>query len=195
MKKLRSAFCLCIFFTVLCGGIYPVLVTGLAQWIFPQQAQGSLITDTTGLVRGSRLIGQPFSDPKYLWPRPSATTDFAYNPLASGGSNLSITNPAYLKTVTARLAELRHTGIQGPMLAEMVQASASGLDPHISPQAALMQIARIAKARGISEARVAHIIAENMEERQLGFMGLPRINVLAVNLALESGDIVDTMQP
>ena len=195
MKELRSAFCLCIFFTVLCGGIYPVLVTGLAQWIFPQQAQGSLITDKTGAVRGSRLIGQAFSDPKYLWPRPSATMDFAYNPLASGGSNVSPTNPAYLKTVVARLAELRHTGIQGPMLAEMVQASASGLDPHISPQAAFMQIARIAKMRGIAEARVAQIIAEKREERQFGFMGVPRINVLAVNVALDNVEILDTMRP
>jgi K+-transporting ATPase KdpC subunit len=124
MKEIKPAILMLILFTVICGGIYPAAVTGLAQVIFPMQAKGSFITDHTGKEVGSALIGQPFSDPKYLWPRPSASTDFAYNPMASGGSNASPNNPAYLKTVDERLQGLRDTGVNGPVAADLVQASA-----------------------------------------------------------------------
>lgn len=186
MKEIKSALLMFILFTVLCGGIYPAAVTGLAQTLFPSQARGSLINDPTGKVIGSALIGQPFSDPQYLWPRPSAAGDFAYNPLASGGSNAGPTNPAYLKTVEERLQTLRAGGVSGPVAADLVQASASGLDPHISPQAADIQVHRIALARGFSEERISRVIAAHLEDRQFGFMGAPRINVLAVNLELET---------
>jgi len=186
MKEIKPAILMLILFTIICGGIYPAVVTGLAQAFFPRQAAGSLVTDPAGKVIGSALIGQPFSDPKYLWPRPSASTDFAYNPMASGGSNLSPTNPAYLKTVGERLQGLRDTGVKGPVSADLVQASASGLDPHISPQAASVQVLRIAKARGLNEERVVRVISAHLEDRQFGFMGAPRINVLAVNLELDT---------
>ena len=186
MKEIKSALLMFILFTVICGGIYPAVVTGLAQVIFPRQAMGSLITDPAGKIVGSALIGQPFSDPKYLWPRPSATTDFGYNPLASGGSNAGPTNPAYLKTVDERLQGLHAAGVTGPVAADLVQASASGLDPHISPQAASHQVGRIALERGLSEETVARVIAAHTEDRQFGFMGAPRVNVLAINLELDT---------
>jgi K+-transporting ATPase ATPase C chain len=189
MKEIKPALLLFVLFTVICGGIYPAVVTGLAQLIFPRQANGSFLTNPAGERVGSRLIGQPFSDPKYLWPRPSATTDFCYNPLASGGSNAGPSNPAYVKTVDKRLQQLRNTGMTGPVAADLVQASASGLDPHISPQAANQQIRRIAAARGMSEEKISNLIDARTEPRQWGFMGAPRINVLAVNLDL------DTMNP
>ena len=189
MKEIKPALLMLVLFTVICGGIYPAVVTGLAQLIFPRQAMGSFITDPAGKVIGSALIGQPFSEPKYLWPRPSATTDFGYNPLASGGSNAGPTNPAYLKTVDERLQGLRGAGVTGPVAADLVQASASGLDPHISPQAASHQTGRIARERELSEETVARVIAAHTEDRQFGFMGAPRVNVLAINLEL------DTMKP
>lgn len=174
-----------ITFTVICGGIYPAIVTGIANVLFPQRAAGSFITDKNGGVLGSALIGQPFSDPKYFWPRPSATTDFGYNPMASGGSNLGPTNPDYLKTVADRVKALRDSGITGNIPADMVQASASGLDPDISPEAAAAQAPRVAKARGMTEEAVARLIASHSEDRQLGILGSPRVNVLALNLALD----------
>ncbi len=186
MKDIRPAILMLILFTIICGGIYPAAVTGLALVLFPSQAKGSLVTDPAGKVIGSALIGQPFFDPKYLWPRPSATSDFAYNPLASGGSNAGPTNPAYLKTVGERLQGLLAAGVKGPVTADLVQASASGLDPHISPQAASVQVHRIALARGLSEERIARVIADHLQGRQFGFMGAPRINVLAVNLELDT---------
>jgi K+-transporting ATPase ATPase C chain len=189
MQTIRPAILMLILFTILCGGLYPAAVTGLAQLLFPRQASGSLITDHSGKVVGSELIGQPFADPKYLWPRPSASGDFAYNPMASGGSNAGPSNPAYLATVAKRVHDLRAAGINGPIPADLVQASASGLDPHITPQSASIQIQRIAATRGVSEDRVAGLIAAHTKPRQWGFMGAPRINVLAVNLEL------DTMQP
>ncbi len=185
MKDLRSAIMMLIAFTVICGGIYPAVVTGIAQAVFPSQANGSFITDKSGREIGSTLIGQPFSDPKYFWPRPSATTDFGYNPLASGGSNSGPTNPDYLKTVADRVKALRDTGVTGPIPADLVQASASGLDPHITPESALLQLPRVAKARGIPEAAVAKAIARATDERQLGFLGASRVNVLVLNLELD----------
>ena len=185
MQDIKSAILLFIAFTILCGGLYPALVTGLAQTAFPQQANGSFITDSSGNKLGSTLIGQPFSDPKYFWPRPSASTDFAYNPLASGGSNAGPTNPAYLQSVDARVKALRASGITAPLPAEMVQASASGLDPHISPEAAWLQIPRIATARGVAETTVLQAVTSVSEERQLGILGAPRVNVLVLNLELD----------
>jgi len=185
MKDLKPAILLFIMFTIICGGIYPALVTGLAHALFPDQAKGSLIIDKAGKEIGSSLIGQPFSDPKYLWPRPSATAEFGYNPSASGGSNSGPTNPDYLKTVAERVKVLRDSGISGPIPAELVQASASGLDPHLSPQAARLQVPRIAKARGVPEVTVLKLVQDATEQPQLGILGAARVNVLAVNLKLD----------
>jgi len=185
MKEIKPAILMFIAFTVICGGIYPAVVTGIAQAVFPKQANGSFITDKTGKVAGSGLIGQPFSDPKYFWPRPSATTDFGYNPTGSSGSNSGPTNPDYLKTVADRVKALRDTGVKGGVPADLVQASASGLDPNISVESASVQIPRVAKARGMSEDEVRKLVATHTEGRQLGFMGDPRVNVLELNLALD----------
>jgi K+-transporting ATPase ATPase C chain len=185
MKEIRPALSLLLLFTLICGGLYPATVTGLAQLLFPVQANGSLLTDAAGRVVGSVLIGQPFSNPKYLWPRPSATGDFAYNPLASGGSNASPAAPTYQKAVDERVQGLHAAGMEESISADLVQASASGLDPHISPGSATIQVRRIAQARGLSEEAVAGIIAEHLENRQFGFLGAPRVNVLAVTLALD----------
>lgn len=186
MKELKPAILMLLLFTCICGGLYPAVVTGLAQLAFPFQANGSLMTDATGRAVGSTLIGQPFSDPRYLWPRPSATAAFAYNPMASGGSNLSPAAPVYQKTIDERLDRLHAARINGSIAADLLQASGSGLDPHISPQAAGVQIPRIARARHMREEKVAAIIAAHQQDRQFGFLGAPRVNVLAVNLALEA---------
>ncbi|MSM38494.1 MAG: potassium-transporting ATPase subunit KdpC [Geobacter sp.] len=185
MKDLKSALLLFFLLTVICGGLYPAVVTGVAAVVFPHQAQGSFITGANGREIGSALIGQPFSDPKYLWPRPSTTPDSAYNPAGSGGSNAGPTNPAYLQTVAYRVKSLRSAGISGTIPAEMVQASASGLDPHISPAAALMQVPRIARARNLSEEELQRIVAVHTENRLLGIFGESRVNVLAVNGVLD----------
>ena len=185
MKELKPAFLLFIVFTVICGGIYPAVVTGIASVAFPREAGGSLVTDKGGRVVGSSLIGQPFSDTKYFWPRPSSTTDFGYNPLASGGSNSGPTNPDFIKTVGDRVKALHDAGITGSIPADLVEASASGLDPHISPEAANVQIPRVAKARGISEQELSKVVAAMTSDRQLGFLGEPRVNVLALNLELD----------
>jgi len=185
MKDIKPAILLFIIFTVICGGIYPAVVTGVAYALFPKQAAGSFITDKGGKEVGSTLIGQPFSDAKYFWPRPSATSDFGFNAMASGGSNSGPTNPDYLKAVGDRVKTLHDTGVSGPIPADLVQASASGLDPHISPESALLQVQRVAKARGISEERLRKAIDDHIEERQLGFLGAPRVNVLVLNLELD----------
>ncbi len=185
MKELKPAILMLVVFTIICGGIYPAVVTGIAAVAFPRQAKGSFITDKSGKEIGSHLIGQPFSDPKYFWPRPSAATDFVYNAMGSGGSNSGPTNPDYLKTVGDRVKSLRDTGVTGSIPADLVQASGSGLDPHISPEAAKVQIARVAKARGMSEDELAQLVAAHTEGRQLGFLGAPRVKVLELNLALD----------
>jgi len=185
MKEIQSAILLFITFTIICGGIYPALVTGVARTLFPSQAQGSFIKDKSGKVVGSALIGQSFSDPKFFWSRPSATSDFGNNPMASGGSNAGPTNPDYLKSVGDRVKTLRATGVSGTIPADIVQASASGLDPHITPESALLQVPRVAKARGLTADRVTKAVEQAIEERQLGFLGEPRVNVLKLNLALE----------
>ncbi|BCS52480.1 potassium-transporting ATPase subunit KdpC [Geobacter sp. SVR] len=185
MKDIKPAILMLVTFTVICGAIYPAVVTAIAQVVFPRQANGSFIVGEEGKEIGSRLIGQPFSDPKYFWPRPSATTDFGYNPMASGGSNAGPTNPDYLKTVGERVKALRDTGVTGPIPAELVQASASGLDPHISPEAAMLQVPRVAKARGMDPAALVRLVNQGTENRQLGFLGEPRVNVLSLNLELD----------
>lgn len=185
MKEIKPAILMFIAFTIICGGIYPALVTGIAQAVFPKQAGGSFITDKSGKVVGSSLIGQPFSDAKYFWPRPSATTDFGYNPMGSSGSNSGPTNPDYLKTVADRVKALNDTGVKGSVPADLVQASASGLDPHVSPEAAMVQVPRVAKARGMSEEAVLKLVSARTEDHQLGFLGDPRVNVLELNLALD----------
>ncbi len=185
MKDLKPAILLLLIFTIICGGIYPALVTGIAQALFPHQANGSLIIDRSGKAIGSSLIGQPFSDPRDFWPRPSATSNFAYNPLASGGSNAGPTNPDYLKTVADRVKALRDSGISGPIPADLVQASASGLDPHLSPAAVLLQVPRVAKARGLSQEAVTKLVTQATEDRQFGFLGEPRVSVVQLNLALD----------
>ena len=186
MYPFRSAILMFLLLSILCGGIYPALVTGLARVFFPAQAKGSFLADHTGRVIGSSLIGQQFTDQKYLWPRPSATADFAYNPMASGGSNRSPANREYLKDVAERVQGLRAEGIRGPIAADQVQASGSGLDPHLSPRAAAVQTRRIAQARGLSEERVTAVLENNRLDRQFGFLGAPRINVLAVNVELDA---------
>jgi len=186
MKDIRPAILLFIIFTVICGGIYPAVVTGVAYALFPKQAAGSFITDKSGKEVGSTLIGQPFADAKYFWPRPSAATDFGYNAMGSGGSNSGPTNPDYLKTVGDRVKALRDTGVTGKVPADLVQASASGLDPHVTPESALLQVPRVAKARGVSEDVLIKAVAQATEGRQLGFLGEPRVNVLELNLKLDA---------
>ncbi|HIJ86115.1 MAG TPA: potassium-transporting ATPase subunit KdpC [Desulfuromonadales bacterium] len=185
MNEIKPAILLFIILTIICGGIYPAIVTGVAYALFPKQAAGSFISDKGGKEIGSTLIGQPFSDPKYFWPRPSASTDFGYNSMASGGSNAGPTNPDYLKTVGDRVKALRDSGVTGKVPADLVQASASGLDPHITPESALLQVPRIAKARGISEEQLRIVVGKQIEERQFGFMGALRVNVLVLNVALD----------
>jgi K+-transporting ATPase ATPase C chain len=185
MKDIKPAILLFIIFTIICGGIYPAVVTGIAYTVFPKQASGSFIADKGGKEIGSTLIGQPFADAKYFWPRPSASTDFGYNSMASGGSNAGPTNPDYLKTVGDRVKVLRDSGVTGVIPAELVQASASGLDPHITPESARLQVQRVAKARGVSEDALVKAVAQATAGRQLGFLGEPRVNVLVLNLALD----------
>ncbi|MDA8413205.1 MAG: potassium-transporting ATPase subunit KdpC [Desulfobacteraceae bacterium] len=185
MNDIKPAILLFIIFTIICGGVYPAVVIGIAQAVFPKQAQGSFIVDRNGKTIGSSLIGQPFSDPRYFWPRPSATSGFGYNPLSSGGSNAGPTNPDYLKTVAGRVKALRESGVKGVVPADLVQASASGLDPHITPESAGLQVARVAKARGISEDAVIKAVIRATEDRQWGLLGEPRVNVLVLNLELD----------
>lgn len=184
MKHLRVALLLFLVLTVLTGLAYPLLVTGIAQAVFPHQADGSLI-EQNGKVIGSALLGQPFSDPRSFWGRPSATSPFPYNAANSGGSNLGPTNPDLLKRVEADLARLHAAQGTGPVPVDLVTSSASGLDPHISPAAALYQVERVAKARGLDPAAVRRLVEEHVERRQLGVLGEPRVNVLLLNLALE----------
>ena len=185
MKELKPAVLLFIVFTIICGGIYPAVVTGVASIIFPKQAGGSMIADTNNRVVGSSLIGQPFSEAKYFWPRPSATSGFRYNPQASGGSNSGPTNADFIKTVGDRVQILRDSGVNGNIPADLALASASGLDPHVSPEAANVQISRVAKARGMTEESLTKLVASHVEDRQWGLFGQPRVNILELNLALD----------
>ncbi|MCE0824944.1 potassium-transporting ATPase subunit KdpC [Buttiauxella sp. A2-C2_NF] len=187
MTTLRPAILLLILLTLVTGGLYPLLTTLLAQWWFPTQANGSLIIDTQ-VVRGSSLIGQNFTQAKYLQGRPSATAETPYNPMASGGSNLAASNPELDKQVTERVAALRAANPQAnpAVPVELVTASASGLDGQISPQAAAWQIPRIAKARNLPVEQVERLVTENTTQPLVGFIGKPVVNVLLVNMALDA---------
>ncbi|MGE5892942.1 MAG: potassium-transporting ATPase subunit KdpC [bacterium] len=185
MKEIKTAFLLFVTLAFVTGVVYPTAVTVLAQAIFPEQAAGSLIHSAEDALIGSSLIGQHFSDPKYFWPRPSASGDFPYNALASGGSNLGPTNEVLIEQIAERVRSLRKSGIHGSLPTDLVMASGSGLDPHISPAAALIQIPRIVKARNISETELQRLVREHIKARQFGFLGAERVNVLELNLALD----------
>lgn len=184
---LRPALALFVLLSVLTGALYPLVVTGIARAFFPAAAAGSILT-RDGRPVGSSLIGQSFSAPRYFWSRPSATTPQPYNGTASNGSNLGPLNPALLDAVKARVAALRAAdpGNTAPVPADLVTASASGLDPHISVAAADYQAPRVARSRGLDVARVRALIAEHREGRLLGLLGEPRVNVLELNLALDA---------
>ena len=185
--QLRSALMMFFILTILTGVAYPLAVTAIAQLLFPHQANGSLIYKD-GKPIGSTLIGQPFDDPKYFWGRPSATAPFPYNAAASSGSNLGPTNPALIETVKMRVAALKAAdpGNDTPVPVDLVTASGSGLDPHISPASAEYQVRRVARARGREEAFVRTVVRQHTEGRQFGMLGETRVNVLAVNLALDA---------
>lgn len=172
--------------TVLCGLIYPLAITGLAQVLFPHQANGSLIV-RDGRVLGSELIGRSFEDPRYFWPRPSATPDFPYNGSASAGSNLSPKSPVLRQRVEDRRRTLLASdpGNRTPIPADLVMASGSGLDPHISPEAALWQVNRIARLRGLDPQKVAALVRQHVKPRQIGVLGERTVNVFILNLELE----------
>lgn len=186
-KLLRQSLVLLLLMTVITGVLYPLAATGLARLIFPQQANGSLIMED-GKPVGSVLIGQSFTDPKYFWGRPSATSPKAYNASASSGSNLGPTNPALTDAVKQRIAALRAAdpGNNAPVPVDLVAASGSGLDPEISPAATQYQLARVAKARGLGTAQVQALVSEYTRGRQFGVLGEPRVNVLQLNLALDA---------
>lgn len=185
-SSLRPALVLLALFTALTGVVYPLVVTGIAQVVFPARANGSLIHEG-GRPVGSELIGQPFSDPGHFWGRPSATSPHAYNAGASSGSNLGPLNPALAEAVKARVAALRAAdpGDDAPVPVDLVTASGSGLDPHVSPAAALYQVRRVARARGLPEERVRALVERHVEGRTLGILGEARVNVLRLNLALD----------
>ena len=185
--SLRSALTLFVLLTVLTGFVYPAIVTALAQLIFPGRAAGSILV-RDGHPVGSALIGQSFSDPGYFWGRPSATTPQPYNAVGSSGSNLGPLNPALADAVKERIKALRAAdpGNNTPVPVDLVTASGSGLDPEISVAAASYQAARIARARGLPEARVRALIVAHTEGRLLGVLGEPRVSVLELNLALDA---------
>ncbi len=190
--QLRPAVVLLVLFTLITGVIYPLVVTGIAQVVFPSQANGSLIV-RNGQVVGSQLIGQQFDDPKYFWGRLSATSPFPYNAFygqtltASSGSNYGPLNPALFQEVQGRIGALKAADPTNtaPIPVDLVTSSGSGLDPDISVAAALYQVHRVAMARGWTDAQVRALVDQHIEGRQFGFLGEPRVNVLELNLALD----------
>jgi len=186
VSVVRPALVLLGLFTVLCGLAYPAAVTGIAQAVFPKQANGSLI-EADGRVLGSSLIGQPFADPAYFWSRPSGTGPFPNNAKASSGTNLGPTNPALHDAVKARIEALRAADPENdaPIPVDLVTASGSGLDPHISPAAAAYQAERVARARGLDPEAVRALVREHTTAPLLGILGEPTVHVLELNLALD----------
>lgn len=184
LKQTWSAVALLLLLTLLTGVLYPLAVTGIAAVVFPRQAQGSLLV-ADGKLQGSALLGQSFTEPQYFWGRLSATGPFAYNAAASSGSNLGPLNPAVKAAAEARAAELQK---YDPKLqhipVDLLTASGSGLDPHISPAAAAVQVRRVAAARGLPVEQVQQLVAKHTEPRQLGVLGEPRVNVLLLNREL-----------
>jgi potassium-transporting ATPase KdpC subunit len=193
ISQLRPAFLMLLIFTVITGVIYPLVVTGIAQVAFPHQANGSLIVTKNGKTYGSELIGQQFDAPKYFWGRLSATGDFPYNAFnaetltGSSGSNYGPLNPALMKMVQGRIDALKAAdpGNSLPIPVDLVTASGSGLDPHISVAAALYQVHRVAQARDLSDEALKNLVDQYTQGRQFGFLGEPRVNVLELNLALD----------
>jgi potassium-transporting ATPase KdpC subunit len=185
-KSLRTALLSILLFSVLTGVVYPLLVTALAQFIFPARANGSMLVRDGKLV-GSELVGQPFASPAYFWSRPSATSPFAYNAGASSGSNYGPLNPALLDAAKKRVQDLRAADSLNSQSVpvDLATASGSGLDPHISVAAALYQLPRVARARNLSSEKVRSLVDGSTEQRQFGFLGEPRVNVLKLNLALD----------
>lgn len=185
-RQAISAFLAVLALTVLTGLAYPLVVTGLARILFSDRASGSLIV-RQGRPVGSALIGQPFSDPKYFWGRPSVTTPYPYNAGLSGGSNLGPTNPALVAQVKARIEALRAADPENraPVPVDLVTSSASGLDPDISPAGAFYQVGRVARARHLPGDRVRELVERHVKGRTFGLLGEPRVNVLELNLALD----------
>lgn len=185
-KNLITAVLMTIATTVLLGVLYPLVVTGLAQLIFPRQANGQLIHGKNGALVGSRLIGQPFSGPGYFHSRPSAAGAAGYDASASGGSNLGPTNAQLIARVNADVAKLHAENPSTPIPIDLVTTSASGLDPDISPAAAAFQIKRVATERKAPEAEIAQFVKDHSEDRELGLLGEPRVNVLELNMELDT---------
>jgi K+-transporting ATPase ATPase C chain len=185
-KNLLISIWMTLVTTVLLGIIYPLAVTGLAQMLYPQQANGELIPGMVGKISGSRLLGQPFTSAGYFHSRPSASGAAGYDPMASGGSNLGPTNKALIDRVAGSVQSLgaENPGAQIPI--DLATASGSGLDPHLSPASAEFQVVRVARERGMSEGDVRALVLKHTEQRQLGFLGEPRVNVLELNLDLDA---------
>ena len=188
LAEIKKAIVMIVIFLVLLTGVYPAVVTLVGKVAFPGKAGGSLV-EKNGAVYGSSLIGQPFSDPKYFWPRPSATASsgsMPYDPMASGGSNLGSTNPALLDEIGGAVKQLRGSGVSGSLPIDLVTSSASGLDPDITVEAVEAQAARVAKARHMSAAQVEGLINAHKQGRTFGFLGTDRVNVLELNLAMDA---------
>ncbi len=186
IKQIRISLIATVLFTVLCGMVYPLLVTGIGQVLFPGKANGSLIEEN-GKVVGSELIGQPFSDPKYFWGRLSATSPYPYNAGSSSASNFGPLNSSLIDAVKKRVADLRSVDSTNTQAipVDLVTSSGSGLDPHISVAAAEYQINRVARSRHLAAGRVQELVGACTAGRQFGFLGEPRVNVLELNLALD----------